>query len=134
MRTRLLMTACALTLGTAGVLLSFAPELGLALLGVPASPAALLLVQVVGALYFGFAMLNWMNKDNPTGGIYNRPVVVANLTHFVIAGLAILRLLMDGGQAPGLWAVGAVYTFFAILFAVTLYTHPFPANAEPRKG
>lgn len=130
---RIVMTASAVLLGAAGVLLSFAPEVGLTLLGVAASPAALLMGQLVGALYFGFAMLNWMNKDNPTGGIYNRPVVVANLTHFTIVGLALLKFLSGSQPAPGLWAVGAVYTLLAIVFAVVLYTHPFPpAGGQPK--
>ncbi len=128
---RIVMTASAVLLGAAGVLLSFGPELGLAVLGISASPAALLLAQVVGGLYFGFAMLNWMNKDNPTGGIYNRPVVVANLSHFVIAGLSILRLLSDT-STPALWVTGALYTLLAVLFGLTLYTHPFPP-AAPHK-
>lgn len=130
---RILMISSAVLLGAAGVLLSFAPELGLAAFSVPASPTALLLAQVVGALYFGFAMLNWMTRDNPTGGIYNRPVVVANLTHFTIAGLAMLKLLGGDAEAPFLWVLGAVYTAMAIGFAVTLFTHPsFPAAGQPK--
>lgn len=117
------MTASAVLLGAAGVLLSFAPELGLAALGVEPSPATLLLAQIVGGLYFGFAMLNWMTKDTPTGGIYNRPVVVANLSHFVIAGLSILRQLPG---TPALWVLGGLYVVLASLFGLTLYTHPFP--------
>lgn len=131
---RIVMTASAVLLGAAGVLLSFAPEVGLAVLGVAASPVALLIGQLVGALYFGFAMLNWMNKDNPTGGIYNRPVVVANLTHFTIAGLAMLKFLSGSQPAPALWAVGAVYTLLAIVFAIVLYTHPFPLASGSQKS
>lgn len=129
---RILMFFSAVLLGAAGVLLSFAPELGLAVFSVAAGPTALLLAQLVGALYFGFAMLNWMTRDNPTGGIYNRPVVVANLTHFTIAGLAMLKLLGDA-ELPLLWVVGAVYTAMAIGFAVALFTYPsFPAAGQPK--
>ncbi|UYN89464.1 MAG: hypothetical protein KIT08_10245 [Anaerolineales bacterium] len=130
---RILMFFSAGLLGAAGVLLSFAPELGLAALGISPSPATLLLAQVVGALYFAFAMLNWMTRDNPTGGIYNRPVVVANLTHFTIAGLAMLKLLGGDAELPFLWVLGALYTAMAIGFAVTLFTHPsFPAAGQPK--
>ena len=45
-------------------------------------------MQIIGSLYFALAILNWMSKGSFIGGIYNRPIAIANLTHFVIAGLA----------------------------------------------
>ncbi|MCW5873556.1 MAG: hypothetical protein KIS88_02805 [Anaerolineales bacterium] len=130
MNSRILMTASAVLLGLAGIVLTFAPELALGQLGLPASAMALLLGQVVGGLYFGLAMLNWMLKDSVIGGIYNRPALVANLSHFVIAGLAILRQALGGGTQPALlWAAAAVYTLLGVGFGLLLLRHPVQKTA-----
>jgi len=124
------MTASAALLGVAGILLTFVPELLVAALGLESSPAVLLLGQVLGGLYFGFAMLNWMLKDSVIGGIYNRPALVANLSHFVIAGLALLRLVLGGGAQPvWLWAAAAVYTLLGAGFGLLLLRHPMQKTA-----
>jgi hypothetical protein len=122
--THLLMSASALVLGLLGALGSFAPDHVLAWLAAPASPALLLAVQVLGALYLGFAALNWMTRHNLIGGIYGRPVVVANLLHFVSAGLAIVRLVARAPQLTGLWPLAAAYVVFATGFGVVLFRHP----------
>ncbi len=80
-----------------------------------------IVLQIVGALYFGFAMLNWMSKANLIGGIYNRPVAVGNLTHFFIAALALLKL---SAKNPVLIGVAVIYSIFAIVFGYILFTHP----------
>ena len=48
-------------------------------------------MQIIGSLCFAFAILNWMSKGSFIGGIYNCPTGVANLTHFVIAGLVLIQ-------------------------------------------
>lgn len=53
--TRFLMSASALVLGLLGLLATFAPDHVLRGLGAPISPALLLMVQVLGALYVGLA-------------------------------------------------------------------------------
>lgn len=78
MNTQLIMTACAIILGAAGLLLTFAPDVAIASLDIESNKASVWMMQILGALYFAFAMLNWMNKKSPIGGIYNRPVAVAN--------------------------------------------------------
>lgn len=80
MFSRFLMTASAVLMGLAGIALTFAPELLAGLFDVSAEPAVLLIGQVLGALYFALAMLNWMLKDSVIGGIYNRPALVTNLS------------------------------------------------------
>lgn len=129
MLSRILMTASAVLMGLAGIALTFAPELLVGLLGVEASPATLLLGQVLGAVYFALAMLNWMLKDSVIGGIYNRPALVTNLSHFVIAGLTLLRFVADGQAATFLWAVAALYALFGIGFGVLMFRHPAQKTA-----
>ena len=85
------MTLSAIVMFSAGINLTFAPDLMLNFLNLEANQTTIFLLQIVGALYFGFGMLNWMNKGRPIGGIHNRPVAIANLSHFMIAGLALLK-------------------------------------------
>ena len=82
--THVLMSASALTLGLLGLTTTFAPDFVLSSLGAPVSPALLLMIQILGALYMGFAALNWMARDNLIGGIYSRPVAIGNLMHLKV--------------------------------------------------
>ena len=121
--TKLLMTTSAVVLGITGLMLSFAPEEILEYYGEPAG-AGKLAFQLLGATYFGFAMLNWMGKGNLIGGIYSKPVSMANLAHFTIGALALIKLAMANSAEVVLWASGAVYLLFALLFAKVSFTHP----------
>ncbi len=118
------MSASALVLGLLGVLGSFAPDHVLAWLAAPATPVLLLTVQVLGALYLGFAALNWMTRHSLIGGIYSRPVVAGNLMHFLTAGLAMARLVAGAPQLAGLWPLAMAYAAFAAAFGVVLFRHP----------
>jgi hypothetical protein len=119
MNTKLIMSASALLMGSTGILLTFLPQETAGAIGW--ANGSTIVLQLVGALYFGFAMLNWMSKANLIGGIYNRPVAVGNLTHFFIAALALVKLT---GKNPVLIGVAIVYFLFAIAFGYILFTHP----------
>lgn len=125
MNTKIVMTSSALTLGTVGVILTFIPETTLNLLTINSNETALFMMQIVGALFFAFGMLNWMTKSSIIGGIYNRPIAVANLTHFLIAGLALSKGLFANPKLPFMiWVIGGVYFVFMILFGIILFRHP----------
>jgi hypothetical protein len=122
--TRLIMAASAIVLGLAGIAASFAPHELLAALGVTPSVVLPVVVQLHGAMLLGFAMLNWMAKDSLIGGIYNRPVTIGNLLHFVAGALALVKFVF-GGHAPALMIVAAVvYAVFAIAFARIMFRSP----------
>jgi hypothetical protein len=126
MNTKILMTASALVLGAIGLTFTFAPDISLEIMGIPTSVGSLLLGQVFGGLYFGFAMLNWMVKGSRIGGIYNRPVVIANMSHFLIAGLAIGKSLASGSTGYTIfWIMGGIYMVFGLLFLSMLFRHFF---------
>lgn len=125
MNTKLIMTASSLVLGATGILFTFAPDLALQRLNIEVNSMSILLGQIIGALYFGYSMLNWMTKESLMGGIYNRPIGIANFTHFLIAGLAIIKLLLTNNEVPlALWVAGGVYLVFGILFSIILFSHP----------
>ncbi len=127
MNTKWVMTAASLLLGVSGIVLTFAPDLIISSLGINPTHVSVLLGQIIGGLYFGFAMLNWMTKESLIGGIYNRPVAVANLTHFMIAGLALAKASISNTELPTLILIVSVaYVLLAILFGIILFRHPLP--------
>jgi hypothetical protein len=130
MNTRFLMFSSALLLGAVGIAASFLPQEILTGLGIAPTGALPLLVQILGALLLGFAMLNWLAKDTVIGGVYGRPVTVANLAHFAIGALALLKGLV-GGATPTLWVASILYTGFAVSFGLVLLTHPSGKSGAP---
>ncbi len=125
MNTRVIMTLSALLLGVAGIALSFLPGETLRYINVGAETFPRLLVQTLGAVYFAFAMLNWMTRESIIGGIYNRPVTVANFTHFFMAGIALVKGLTSDRDLPVLiWVVAFIYSILAIVFGMLLFRHP----------
>jgi len=119
--TKLLMIASAVVLGLAGLAASFAPAELLRAWGSPATEQTVLLVQLLGALYFSFALLNWTARGAMIGGIYARPVSMGNFLHFAIGALALAKqeLSHDLGL-PVVVALG-VYAVFAVLFGALVF-------------
>lgn len=126
MNTKLLMTISAFALGGIGVVLIFMPDQLAWFLDLDGSMPIVL--QVSGGLYFGFAMLNWTAKANLMGGIYSRPVAIANFTHFLIGGLSLIKWVLRNGGSIYIWAIAILYLIFAALFCYVLFNSPGPAS------
>lgn len=117
------MVLTAVVLGVSGLALSFFPlEIFRYAISDPAA-AYPLIMQILGSLYFAFAMLNWTAKENLLGGIYGRPVIIGNLTHFIVGSFALIKGSMIL-HAPLVWIIAAVYSCFAVLFGVIFFRHP----------
>ena len=129
MNTKLVMTLSAIIMATIGISASFIPHEILTFIGLPTNQPLPLLIQVIGAMYFAFAMLNWMSKGSIIGGIYNRPIAIANWTHFVIAGLALIKgILSNPSLSYIIWSIAIIYSTFAILFGIVAFSHPVSEN------
>ncbi len=103
-------------LGLAGILTLFAPENLLAMLGAPAANPLSVLIQLMGALYFSMAMMNWTAKDSAIGGIYARPVSLANFAHFFTGALLLIRYQLFNEFNLLIVLVLVVYVGLATLF------------------
>jgi hypothetical protein len=121
---RSLMTASALLLALLGLPCMFAPEIVLAQLSGGSSPVARLVVEIAGALYLGFAILNWMARGSVAGGIYGRPVTLGNFLHFLAAGLALIKAAPTLPFPQFIWPLAIVYALFAIGFARAMFRGP----------
>jgi hypothetical protein len=124
LHTKALMLSSAIFMAALGLLTTFSPESFLAPAPAATQTIALLLIQAAGALYLGFAMLNWMAKDNLMGGIYSRPVAMGNLLHFFAVAMALLRRVTHTRATPAILIVTAIYTVFAVWFGLVVFTNP----------
>ena len=132
MNTRMLMGASALFMAILGVAGSFLPQEILAVAGARPEGPGVLSIQITGAVYLGFAILNWMARANLIGGIYSRPVAVGNFVHFAVAAVVLLKALLAGHNGAGIMVGAAAYSAFAVSFGVVLFTHPIRAGrSEP---
>jgi hypothetical protein len=129
MNTKLLMTLSAMILALIGISLIFLPNEILDYLELSVSETLQLLMQIIGSLYFALAILNWMSKGSIIGGIYNRPIAMANLAHFVIAGLALIKgILANPSLSYVIWSIAIIYSIFAIFFGIVAFKHPVGEN------
>ena len=116
MSTRVLMSVTASLLGLAGVVLQFAPQELASALSMPSRGLVPVVCQLLGGSLLGLACLDWFSRGARLGGIYGRPLVLANLVHFATAGLALGRHAVDA-PTPLIAGVAAVYVVLALSFA-----------------
>lgn len=122
-------SATALLLGGAALL--FAPDVLLPALVPGFPPAAVWLGQLLGAAWLGVAALNWLHRSALLGGIYGRPVVLANLALYFISALSLLRALLGGAVPPALWIVLAPLAVLAAIYGALLLRGPFDPLQRP---
>lgn len=116
MNTKLLMTSSSLVLGLAGLFALFAPDVLLSMFSASVTDELSVLVQLMGALYFGFALMNWTAKDSAIGGIYARPVSLGNFTHFFVGTLLLGKNQLSNDFNLCIVLILIVYAIFASLF------------------
>ena len=126
MNTKLLLIASSAYLGIAGLGMTFLPEEISAYLNGGINQTSILFLQILGSLYLGFALLNWMTKNNLIGGIYSKPLVIGNLAHFFMSSFALLKIV---GQYAGkefsiILAITIIYVVFTLGFGYIFMTNP----------
>jgi hypothetical protein len=123
MHTRVLMIASAALLAVMGLGMSFMPQEVLGMHGTVPDNATVLLVQMAGAVYLGFAMLNWMARGILMGGIYAKPVAAGNFLHFVMVAITLIKAAMAFAVVPLAISAG-VFSIFAIWFGIVMFKPP----------
>lgn len=123
MHTRVLMISSAALLAVMGLGMSFMPQEVLGMHGTVADNATVLLVQMAGAVYLGFAMLNWMARGILIGGIYAKPVAAGNFLHFVMVAITLIKATIAFAVVPLAISAG-VFSVFAIWFGIVMFKPP----------
>ncbi|MGD8427423.1 MAG: hypothetical protein PVH63_07315, partial [Balneolaceae bacterium] len=116
--TRLLMISSAILMGMAGFAFTFFPGEILTYLGFPAFEMGRMFLQITGALYWGFSILNWTARAIIIGGIYSRPVALGNFLHFTVVTIMLLKMIAGDHTSPIILIGGLFYGLFAISFGL----------------
>ena len=125
MNTKILMTASSLILGIIGLGLSFLPLEIASYIEAGTNSISIISFQLMGALYLGFAMINWMSRSSIFGGIYNKPIVIGNFMHFGVGALALLKTIQTIElHQEIIIALLIIYTIFAVSFAYVFKRNP----------
>ncbi len=107
----------------AGVPLLFASDDILRRVDGSVSPTGLWMGGMFGGALVAFALLNWFNRGQLIGGIYSRPLLLANLmllTNIVFPALRFWRVTAH--MLPAVTAV--VFGILLVLFGRLLFRHP----------
>lgn len=118
------MIASSIFMGLLGICATFLPNEILNYMGINLTILPTLLIQIIGALYLGFALMNWMAKTVLIGGIYSKPLCMGNFLHFTAAGLALIKGAFHNPGLNFIIIAAIAYSIFAILFGVILFTSP----------
>ena len=125
MKTKLLMTSSALFCGIIGILLLFLPNEIAEYLNVEPTIIIILFLKILSALYLGFGILNWTAKGSLIGGIYNRPIALGNLLHFVVGSIELVKVISNiQTHREIIIFLTALYIIFGVLFAYVLKNNP----------
>ena len=125
MKTKFLMTSSALFCGIIGILLSFLPNEIVEYFSVEPTIITILFLQILGALYLGFGILNWTAKGTLIGGIYNKPIALGNLMHFIVGAITLVKVIYNVQTHTEIIIFLTVfYVIFALLFVYVFKTNP----------
>lgn len=121
LNTKLVMTTSAAFMGLLGLVASFFPQEILRAVGVEPAATTVVFISIAGALYIGFALLNWMARSNAIGGIYSRPVALGNFIQFLTITLLLLKHTVTTPYTVVFGIGCAANAIFAILFGYMLF-------------
>ena len=124
MNTKYLMVSSSIFMGLLGLMALFLPNEILNSIGITSNVLSTLLLQITGALYLGFSLMNWMAKAALIGGIYSRPLCIGNFLHFMVAGLTLIKAIMNNSNVNYVLPGAVIYSIFSILFGLVLFRSP----------
>ncbi|HKJ01824.1 MAG TPA: hypothetical protein VJ997_05195, partial [Longimicrobiales bacterium] len=131
--TGLIMRGSAVGLGALGLALLFAPVEGAEAFGWGAGGP--LAPSLAASGFLAVAIMDWMGRTAIYGGIYGRPIVMANLVLSLTGGLPLLKSQMvDAGATPWGWVPAAVLAAHGTAFALLLFGFvggPPPTKVPP---
>ena len=130
MQTKILMIISAIFMAAIGLAASFMPGELLDLADAWSEVVEVSLVQVLGALYLGFALLNWTARAHLTGSVYSRPIVLANFMHTGLVTVIFGKLWLANYHTLPVIAGLVIYAIFAICFAIVLLRLNNPKQAK----
>ncbi|MFD0939133.1 hypothetical protein [Pedobacter boryungensis] len=124
MNTKIIMSLSAIVMAIVGLTCSFMPDEILTYFSLPNAVGLSLIIQILGAIYLGFAFLNWMAKSNLIGGIYSKPIAIGNFMHYMMASLTMLKFFMAHPDLKLILIPLIIYAIFAFVFGKITFGSP----------
>ena len=118
-----LMVGSALALGVLGMICLFFPDEVAPAVGVAGEAA--ITIQVVAGGLLALAILNWMGRTAIYGGIYGRPIVMANLTMGTVSGLSAIRVAGSSEGSSSMWLLAVLFLTQAAAFGTLMWFGPW---------
>ncbi len=72
--------------------------------------------QLLGAGWLGFSAFNWFNRPALLGGVYARPVVLANAVFYLVASTVLVKVAMRHSLPVTLWFVLLPFVLLASIY------------------
>ncbi|MEP2276852.1 MAG: hypothetical protein ABJH98_15455 [Reichenbachiella sp.] len=121
MKTKVLMIFSVVYLVVQGLILTFLPQEVHAYFNISVNGIGILISQTLGAALLAFALLNWMTRSNILGGIYGKPLMMANFLFFFASGMSYLK----AADGYFIWVMAGLSMAFGFSFGYVAFTHPF---------
>ena len=115
MNNKTILTGVAVYYFVHGIALLFASDIALDLFGISVTKELMIGSQFFGGSLIALGYLTWFSRHSAVGGIYGRPLVITNLTFFLVAALTGLNSRLGGFSNDLFWVeevllfAGAVY-------------------------
>lgn len=93
-------TGYGLLYGALGFFALFVPDLALRALGWPAEAEIVMSLVAPGLLAVG--LMDWHGRNAIYGGVYGRPILLANMMFAATAGFPLLKDQWQSGLVPGI--------------------------------
>jgi hypothetical protein len=114
----------------AGLALLFAPDVILPRL-IPGYPlAGLWFGQLLAAAWLALANLNWLNRTVLLGGIYARPVVIANTVCYFVGASVLLKAATLERRPGAFWVVAVPVGLFAGAYGWLFFRGPLKRDFD----
>ena len=97
-------------------------------------PEATWIGQLLGAGWLALSALNSLSRSTLLGGIYGRPLVVANLSLYFISAMVLLKIVARGDVPAGLWFVVVPVVLFTVIYGGLLLRGPIQRDLEAHRG
>jgi len=124
MNSRFLLGSAAVIQLASGLALLFAPREVLASFGGTIDDPIIPIIQVLSGAVSGLGIMTWLLRRAPFGGIYGRPLLLANLTFSLVGSLTLLKVAFRTPGAIPLWGCAIVLGLLALGFGLAMYRSP----------
>ncbi len=111
-------------LGLGGISFLFAGDVILPLLAADIPRSATWLSELIGAGWLGLAALNWLSRGSVLGGIYGRPVIIANLALYLVSALVLVRVIVNNDTNRLGWIMAPTALLLAATYGWLLLRGP----------